>query len=138
MNTTETNTVTSTETKRSAGRPKAVLKYPRGSFTFAELFELNRGEGKEPAVCQLTVRNHIKASVKSGFLTRLEEKVETGKPGQPALRYIRTAVKKAAEARAAARSIVNTEIPVETPVSEASLVEPPVVEVPAEAAPVVV
>lgn len=125
---TDTNTVVSTETKRSPGRPKAVLKYPRGSFTFNELFELNRGEGSEPAVCQLTVRNHIKARLKDGFLTKLDESVDTGKPGQPAHRYIRTAVKKAAEARAAARTAPTTA----EPTVEVSLVETPAVGTPSE------
>lgn len=135
MNTeTNTATVTSTEVTKSTkgpGRPKTVLKYPRGSFTFAEIYELNRGGGKKPAVCELTVRNHIKTSLANGFLTRLEEKVETGKPGQPALRYIRTAMKQAAVARAAARAAEKTEggtTPTETPVAEVSLVENPTVE----------
>lgn len=141
---TETTTVntSATETKvsKGPGRPKAVLKYPRGTFTFAELYELNRGEGKKPVVCELTVRNHIKASLANGFLTRLEEKVETGKPGQPALRYIRTAVKAAAEARAAARAAEKTEggtTPTEVPVAEISLTETPTAEtVPAVEVPV--
>ena len=130
---TETTTVntTATETKvsKGPGRPKAVLKYPRGSFTFAELYELNRGEGKKPAVCELTVRNHIKARLTDGFLTKLEENVDTGKPGQPAHRYIRTAVKAAAEARAAARKVEGGTTPTEAPAAEVSLTEDPTTEV---------
>lgn len=134
---TKTNTVTSTETNRSAGRPKAVLKYPRGTFTFNELFELNRGEGNDPIVCKLTVRNHIKAHMKDGFLTKLDEPVDTGKPGQPAHRYIRTSVKKAAKARSIARSAsIITEPTSENSVSETSIVESSMVEVPTETVPV--
>lgn len=131
MNTeTTTAPVTTTETKstKGPGRPKAVLKYPRGSFTFADLYELNRGEGKKPAVCELTVRNHLKAQVAAGFLTRLEENVDTGKPGQPAHRYIRTAVKAAAEARAAARKTEGGTTPTEAPAAEVSLTEAPATE----------
>lgn len=138
MNTTETAVVT--KSTKGPGRPKATLKYPRGSFTFVELFELNKGSGKKPNVCELTVRNHIKASLAAGFLTRLEEKVETGKPGQPALRYIRTAVKQAALARSAARSAEKTEggtTPTEAPAVEVSLTEVPSAEaVPAVEVPV--
>lgn len=146
MNTTETAVVTTTaevtKSTKGPGRPKAVLKYPRGSFTFAEIYELNKGSGKQAKVCELTVRNHIKASLANGFLTKLDEKVETGKPGQPALRYIRTAMKQAAVARAAARAAEKTDggtTPTETPVVEVSLVETPsaeavpAVEVPATA-----
>lgn len=133
---TETTTATEvtksiTKSTKGPGRPKAVLKYPRGSFTFAELYELNRGEigrGKQRAkVCELTVRNHIKAQLASGFLTRLEENVDTGKPGQPAHRYIRTSVKAAAEARAAARKTEGT-TPTEAPAAEVSLTEAPATE----------
>lgn len=130
---TETNTATVTKSTKGPGRPKAVLKYPRGSFTFAELYDLNRGEGKKPEVCELTVRNHIKAQLASGFLTKLAENVDTGKPGQPAHRYIRTAVKAAAEARAAARKTEGGATPTEAPTPEASLVEAPAVEVPVTA-----
>jgi hypothetical protein len=144
MNTeTNTATVTSTSTTkatRGPGRPKATLKYPRGSFTFAELFEFNRGEGEKPNVCKLTVRNHIKEKLSDGFLTKLKESVETGKPGQPAHRYIRTAVKAAADAaraaRAAAAAAANEggTTPTEAPVVEVSLTEATAqaVEVPSE------
>ncbi len=135
MNTTTTVTVntaneTAAKATRGPGRPEAVLKYPRGSFTFKELYELNRGEkgrGKRAKVCELTVRNHIAERLADGFLTKIGI-VETGKPGQPAHRYIRTAVKAAADAARAARaaSAQNTP-PAETP--EASLVEVPVDEV---------
>lgn len=145
MNTeTTTATVTTTEATKSAkgpGRPKAVLKYPRGMFTVEELYELNRGEkgrGKRAKVCRLTVRNHIAEQVASGFLTKVAS-VDSGKPGQPAHRYLRTAVKAAADAARAARAAAaTTETPTETPVPEASLVETPAVEVPAEAASVAV
>lgn len=128
---TETNAATEvTKSTKGPGRPKAVLKYPRGSFTFAELYELNRGEtgrGKRTKVCELTVRNHIKAQLASGFLTRLEENVDTGKPGQPAHRYIRTSVKSAAEARSAARKTEGT-TPTDAPTPEVSLTEAPATE----------
>lgn len=143
MNTeTNTATVTSTKATKGPGRPKATLKYPRGSFTFKELYELNRGEDKKnPDVCELTVRNHIKEKLAEGFLTKLAESVETGKPGQPAHRYIRTAVKAAAEARAAARAVATAEggtTPTETPVVDIPLTEAvtesaPAVEVPVTA-----
>jgi hypothetical protein len=120
---TETNTVT--KSTKSPGRPKAVLKYPRGSFTFADLYELNKGSDKQAKVCGLTVRNHIKSSLAEGFLTQLDERVETGKPGQPALRYIRTAVHQAALARAAARAAEKTK----EPAAEVSLVEDPTADV---------
>lgn len=144
MNTETTTATTNTEATKSTkgpGRPKAVLKYPRGMFTVEELYELNRGEkgrGKRAKVCRLTVRNHIAEQVASGFLTKVES-VESGKPGQPAHRYLRTAVKAAADAARAARAAAaNTETPTETPVPEASLVETPATEVPAEAAPAAV
>jgi hypothetical protein len=135
MNTTETNTVTVTETTtaKGPGRPKATLKYPRGSFTFAELYELNRGErgrGKRAKVCELTVRNHIKEQLAAGFLTKIGTVKPEG-PGQPAHRYIRTAMKAAAEARAAARVTEGGTTPTETPAVEVSLTETvPAVEVP--------
>lgn len=133
---TETNTATSTSTSKGPGRPKFVLKYPRGSFTFKELYELNRGEkgrGKKAKVCELTVRNHIKDQLEVGFLTKLDETVETGKPGQPAHRYIRTAVKASAEARAAARAAEKAASTTPTegvvPTADISLTETPAVEV---------
>lgn len=137
---TETNTAASTETKRSPGRPKHVLKYPRGMFTVEELYELNRGEkgrGKRAKVCRLTVRKHIAEQVALGFLTKVAN-VDSGKPGQPAHRYLRTAVKAAADAARAARAAATPETPAEAPVPEASLVEAPVVEAPAETAPAAV
>jgi hypothetical protein len=133
MNTTETTVttpvITEVKTGKGPGRPKATLKYPRGSFTFKELFELNRGEkgrGKRAKVCELTVRNHIAESLETGFLTKIDP-VDTGKPGQPAHRYIRTAVKAAADAARAARAAGST-TPTEAPVVEVSLTETPVVE----------
>jgi len=134
---TETNTavVTTTEATKGPGRPKAVLKYPRGSFTFAELYELNRGEqgrGKRAKVCELTVRNHIKEQLAAGFLTKIGSVKPEG-PGQPAHRYIRTAMKAAAEARAAARLTKGGTTPTEAPVIDVSLTETaPTVEVPVD------
>lgn len=133
-----TNTEVNNETTKTAatgkgpGRPKAILKYPRGAFTFKELYELNRGEkgrGKRAKVCELTVRNHIASQVEVGFLTEIDP-VETGKPGQPAKRYIRTAVKAAADAARAAKSTESTEAVVETPAE----VPAETVEVPANGA----
>lgn len=134
MNTTETAVVTTTpvaevKTGKGPGRPKATLKYPRGAFTFMELYELNRGEkgrGKRAKVCQLTVRNHIAEQLEIGFLTKIDP-VDTGKPGQPAHRYIRSAVKAAADAARAARAAGGT-TPTEAPGVEVSLTETPVVE----------
>ena len=140
---TDTNiaTVTSTETTKATkgpGRPKAVLKYPRGAFTFAELYELNRGEkgrGKRAKVCELTVRNHIKEQLAAGFLTKIDSVKPEG-PGQPAHRYIRTAVKAAADAARAARAgyTEGGTTPTEAPVVDVPLTEEaPVAEVPAAA-----
>lgn len=143
---TDTNTaaVTATETTKAVkptkgpGRPKAVLKYPRGSFTFADLYNLNRGDsggGKKAKVCELTVRNHIKEQLASGFLTKLDP-VKSEGPGQPAHRYIRTAVKAAADAARAARaaSAEGGTTPTEAPVVDVPLTEKtPTDEVPAGA-----
>lgn len=148
--TTNTDTVTPTPTtteapKRGPGRPKVTLKYPRGAFTVEELYDLNRGEkgrGKRAKVCKLTIRNHIAEKLGDGFLTEVAP-VKSGKVGQPAKRYIRSAVKAALDAAHAARSTpAPTDVPpavdialTETPVTEA--VVPPV-EVPlAETAPAV-
>jgi hypothetical protein len=75
------------------GRPAFDLKYPRGTFTYADAFALN------PEVCKLTVRNHVDEKVAENFLTKLDKTVKTGKPGKPAFLFIRTAMAKAAEAR---------------------------------------
>ena len=91
---------------RKVGRPKAEIKYPRGIFTVDSLYELNRGprgRGKRAKVCILTVRKHIEEQVAAGFLT-LVDPLKTGKPGQPAKQYIRTAVKAAIDAAKAARA----------------------------------
>jgi hypothetical protein len=127
-NTTVTTTAPTTETvKRGPGRPKFDLVYPRGIFTVDELFELNRGprgRGKSAKVCKLTVRTHIANKVAEGFLTPVEV-VKSGKVGQPAKRYIRTAVKSALDAARAARSVEGGTTPAEPSI--------PAAEVPVEA-----
>lgn len=70
----------------TVGRPKTALKYPRGSFTIAELAKLN------PNVCMLTCRKHVDEGVGSKTLKLLKETVQTGKVGKPAYKYIRSAV----------------------------------------------
>lgn len=93
---------------RSVGRPSALLKYPRGTFTVQDLYKLNAGSNKKnPKVCVLTVRKHIENGVASKFLTQVKTAV-TGKVGKPANQYIRTAVKTGLEAARATRETTNT------------------------------
>lgn len=135
---TENTTVATTEAvvetpKAKVGRPLAEIKYPRGIFTVDSLYELNRGprgKGKRAQICKLTIRKHIENQTKAGFLTKVEA-LKTGKPGQPANQYIRTAVKAGLEAARAARE---GGTPTEAPaVVEVSLtdVPAPVIENPA-------
>lgn len=130
MNTENTSTVAVTASTSKVGRPKAEIKYPRGIFTVDSLYELNRGprgRGKKAQICKLTIRKHIADQVTAGFLTKVES-VKTGKPGQPAAQFIRTAVKAGLEVARSART--------ETPVVEVPLTETPAtVEVPTAEAP---
>lgn len=109
---------------RPVGRPSAELKYPRGAFTVKDLFELNKGTVK----WELTVRQHVEKQVESHFLTKLENTVQTGKPGRPNFKYIRTSVWKGVQDRK------NKEVTVVNPAESdvvgvpATAVENPVVE----------
>jgi hypothetical protein len=150
---TETATASATATvdvvKKKAGRPKAEIKFPRGIFTVDSLFAFNKA--KDPngkGVSKLTIRKRIVEEVKNGFLTEVDA-LKTGKVGQPAAQFIRTAVKEGLEAARATRShedggtttpvsgpeVSLTETPAEAPVAEvpteAPAVETPVAEAPA-------
>lgn len=132
MNTTVTNKV---------GRPLAKVTYPRGIFTVADLYELNRGErgrGKRPKISMLTVRKHITAQLAGGFLTQVDS-VQSGKVGQPAAQFIRTAVKAGLEAaRAARQEVLETPVSLEAPVAEpVAAVEDPAAETTVVSAPAV-
>ena len=84
---------TKNEAVRKVGRPAAVLQFPRGAFTVAELAALN------PTVCTLTVRNKITAGLAEKFLVRLDKVEMTGEAGRPAYRYIRKSVADASKSR---------------------------------------
>jgi len=119
MNTKNKNT-------RSVGRPAAELVWPRGIFTIDEAFELNKKAVKWP----LTVRQHVVKALANKTLTLLKDTVQTGKPGRPASKLIRTAVWKALKTARKARGNVNeTAIPL-TEVVDASVSVPVVVATP--------
>lgn len=48
--------------KGTVGAPEKSVKFPAGNFTIARAVSMNAG------VCELTIRNRIKAAVKSGVL----------------------------------------------------------------------
>lgn len=116
---------TNTKTAK-AGRPPVKIVFPQGTtFTINELRKLN------PKVCSLTIRHHTEQAVDSKFITMLNETVNSGAPGKPAYKYIRTSTlnhrrnkaEKRSKERAAA--IAQTAIPLEI---QAAKVEPVKVE----------
>ena len=143
MNKSTKSTKSALKTRKTGlvGRPAYVLNFPRGAFTYADAFAAN------PKVCKLTVRNRVNEKVGEKFLTRLDRTVKTGEPGKPAFLFIRTAMALAAEARrknrnpapaveaesivpvVVATEAVNTEVPVEAPVEDPTVVAGPEVEV---------
>jgi hypothetical protein len=68
------------------GRPSFQLKYPRGAFTVNDLIEVN------PKVCALTCRQHVSKGLRSKFLKKMKETVQSGKAGKPAFKYIQAKV----------------------------------------------
>jgi hypothetical protein len=116
---------TKNEAVRKVGRPAAVLQFPRGAFTVAELAALN------PTVCTLTVRNHIKEGLEGKFLVRMDKAVMTGEAGRPAHRYIRKSVADAFKARkgkAKAPATVTVEVATVAPATAAVEAAPVAVE----------
>jgi len=67
------------------GRPRLPVKFPKGVFTVAEVFALNKPLRSK--LCVLTIRNHITREVNGGKLIKLAEKATTGTVGAPALKY---------------------------------------------------
>lgn len=108
---------TKSSTPKSVGRPAFNLKFPRGAFTIAQLFELNKATVK----WSLTIRQHVEKELAKGFLTKLTETVKTGKVGKPAHKFIRTAVLAGVKARK--EGATPTKSPTEVPVN--TLVETP-------------
>ena len=67
------------------GRKPFPVKYPKGAFTVGDLLALNKPVS--PKFCVLTVRNHINRGLASGKLVKLNEKLNKGTVGAPALKY---------------------------------------------------
>ena len=72
-------------TVSNLGRPRLSVKFPKGVFTVAEAFVLNKS--LQPKLCVLTIRNHITREMNVGKLVKLVEKATTGTVGAPALKY---------------------------------------------------
>lgn len=131
MNTENTTIATTTDATnvnvRRVGRPNAELVFPENIFTVDSLYELNRGprgKGKKAKICKLTVRKHIEAKLELGYLTKLES-LKTGKPGQPASRFIRTDLVGTLNTNVAATTNTNAEA-VAVATEEAPVNEEPV------------